>query len=429
MASPSGVDVTCLAGPGTRVRATTEPRRTSTVTTSPRAESVTYARVPARGGVARLAEPLEHLPHAARSGIDERDAAVCGVRDERRLADGLDAARPWEGRGSGLTTRGRSRSTTATCESRSAVTNASGDPCLERRRSPVGETEPERGGCSRQQERTPVHALTTRSTGAEVPDLSEHRTRISGMDLQARFRRTLGTECARVVTSAPACAARSEDRPPTSRPSSGCTGPEHTAPHTSSRTMPRPSEDIAQESFLAAIRALDRFDRRRPFGPWLQPDRGQPRDRLDTGTPSAVRGRAHRIGLAAAASIPSLADDVVAALERLSPEHRAVIVMRYLLEFTPGEIAEALDLPRGTVNSRLRRGLDSLSDSSPTCGGRAVKTRARAGRDPRRARRPGPRVGGRRSGVRRAPAGRAQTASSAACDRARGSRSRSWPPR
>jgi hypothetical protein len=29
------------------------------------------------------------------------------------------------------------------------------------------------------------------------------------------------------------------------------------------------AEDIAQESFLAAIRALDRFDLRRPFGPWL----------------------------------------------------------------------------------------------------------------------------------------------------------------
>src|SRR5216110_347969 len=29
------------------------------------------------------------------------------------------------------------------------------------------------------------------------------------------------------------------------------------------------AEDIAQESFLAAIRALDTFDRSRPFGPWL----------------------------------------------------------------------------------------------------------------------------------------------------------------
>src|ERR671926_1390126 len=29
------------------------------------------------------------------------------------------------------------------------------------------------------------------------------------------------------------------------------------------------AEDIAQEAFLAAIRRLDRFDRARPFGPWL----------------------------------------------------------------------------------------------------------------------------------------------------------------
>src|SRR6186997_53480 len=29
------------------------------------------------------------------------------------------------------------------------------------------------------------------------------------------------------------------------------------------------AEDIAQEAFLAAIRNLDRFDRGRPFGPWL----------------------------------------------------------------------------------------------------------------------------------------------------------------
>src|SRR5437667_5855772 len=29
------------------------------------------------------------------------------------------------------------------------------------------------------------------------------------------------------------------------------------------------AEDIAQESFLAAVRTLERFDRRRPFGPWL----------------------------------------------------------------------------------------------------------------------------------------------------------------
>ena len=39
-----------------------------------------------------------------------------------------------------------------------------------------------------------------------------------------------------------------------------------------------------------------------------------------------------------------------------------MIVLRYLLEYTPGEIAELLELPRGTVNSRLRRGLDALKE-------------------------------------------------------------------
>ena len=54
-------------------------------------------------------------------------------------------------------------------------------------------------------------------------------------------------------------------------------------------------------------------------------------------------------------------DELIAALADLGPEHRAVVVLRHLLGYTPGEIATMLDLPRGTVNSRLRRALDALS--------------------------------------------------------------------
>jgi RNA polymerase sigma-70 factor (ECF subfamily) len=39
-----------------------------------------------------------------------------------------------------------------------------------------------------------------------------------------------------------------------------------------------------------------------------------------------------------------------------------VVVLRHVIGCTPGQIAKLLDLPRGTVNSRLRRGLDALAE-------------------------------------------------------------------
>lgn len=125
------------------------------------------------------------------------------------------------------------------------------------------------------------------------------------------------------------------------------------------------AEDIAQEGFLAAVRALDRFDVARPFGPWLHRivvnraiDWARARAlRREVGAGEAIEQLAAEERGDPAAPLP---EDVVAALASLSPEHRAVIVLRYVLEYTPGEIARMLELPRGTVNSRLRRGLDAL---------------------------------------------------------------------
>ena len=59
-------------------------------------------------------------------------------------------------------------------------------------------------------------------------------------------------------------------------------------------------------------------------------------------------------------AVEGLADDVLAAVAALPDDQRIPIALRHLLGFTPGEIADLLDLPRGTVNSRLRRGLDTL---------------------------------------------------------------------
>ncbi len=122
------------------------------------------------------------------------------------------------------------------------------------------------------------------------------------------------------------------------------------------------AEDIAQEAFLAAISSLDRFDRRRPFGPWLHRivvnraiDWARARTlRAETGGQALDRAVAPDSGA-------DLSDRVLAGIRDLPPDQRAVIVLRYVLEYTPGEIGDLLDLPRGTVNSRLRRALDALA--------------------------------------------------------------------
>ena len=123
------------------------------------------------------------------------------------------------------------------------------------------------------------------------------------------------------------------------------------------------AEDIAQEAFLAAIRALDRFDRRRPFGPWLH--RIVVNRAIDYARARELRREVADVGVEPAVvdSAQAPGEDVLAALAALPPDQRAVIVMRHLLGFTPGEIAGALGLPRGTVNSRLRRGLDGLQEA------------------------------------------------------------------
>jgi RNA polymerase sigma-70 factor (ECF subfamily) len=120
------------------------------------------------------------------------------------------------------------------------------------------------------------------------------------------------------------------------------------------------AEDIAQEAFLAAVRNLDRFDRRRPFGPWLH--RIVVNRAIDWTRARKLRAEVELGDYLPAAPDPEGDGSTLARIAELPAEHRAVVVLRYILEYTPGEIAELLDVPRGTVNSRLRRGLDRMKD-------------------------------------------------------------------
>ena len=182
------------------------------------------------------------------------------------------------------------------------------------------------------------------------------------MDLLHKHARIVGTRWrAPAATSGPGCGGPRPGRPRTSRPSFARTGDRPTAPRISSSATPR----------------LPRTSPRRPSSPPCARSTastgGARSGRGCTGSSSTARstGRAlarcgprSRAGRRCRApSAPrSATTSCCAKLRRLSPEHRAVIVLRYLLDYTPGEIAELLDLPRGTVNSRLRRGLDSLKE-------------------------------------------------------------------
>ena len=146
------------------------------------------------------------------------------------------------------------------------------------------------------------------------------------------------------------------------------------------------AEDVVQQAFFKAYCTLGRFRDGAAFRPWLLSIvANETRNTVRT----AVRQRTV-VGREAALAeaepvIPESADPAVAALEverraallaalgRLSEEHRLVVTYRYLLEMGEPETAQALGWPRGTVKSRLNRALRKLQrllpDFQPREGG------------------------------------------------------------
>jgi len=133
------------------------------------------------------------------------------------------------------------------------------------------------------------------------------------------------------------------------------------------------AEDVVQETFLGAFRGLGAFKGRSSVKTWL--------------TRILVRqaARCHRSrGIRKTVSFNALSEasvavlrkqqpgpstreldirmDVLATLETLSEEHREVIVLRELQGMSYDEIAEVLDIPRGTVESRLYRARQELKE-------------------------------------------------------------------
>jgi RNA polymerase sigma-70 factor, ECF subfamily len=134
------------------------------------------------------------------------------------------------------------------------------------------------------------------------------------------------------------------------------------------------AEDVTQEAMLSVIGNIGRFDPYRPFGPWLH--KVVSNRALDWARARARRaevsasGEMHHLvefhadraaAIAEQDPFPSSSDpDLDAALAALTPEHRAVIVLRFVAGYGPKQIGQVLGVPTGTVGSRLRRALDQL---------------------------------------------------------------------
>src|SRR6266849_682961 len=130
------------------------------------------------------------------------------------------------------------------------------------------------------------------------------------------------------------------------------------------------AEDAAQEGFVKAYRALDRFRPDAELRPWLlRIVANEARNRVRSS------GRRHQLELRLAEGFrpgdatPSPEAVAVAGDERrrlltmvnaLSEEDRLVIASRYFLELNGEETAAALGIPEGTVKSRLSRALARL---------------------------------------------------------------------
>jgi RNA polymerase sigma-70 factor (ECF subfamily) len=124
--------------------------------------------------------------------------------------------------------------------------------------------------------------------------------------------------------------------------------------------------DATQEALIAIARRIDTFDGRSQFSTWCYRvatnaalDEARRRARRPTAVDIVAEPRAR-----ARALDDAVADrlDVDAALAHLSPEHRAAVALRDLVGLDYAEIAQVLDIPPGTVRSRIARGRAALAD-------------------------------------------------------------------
>lgn len=138
------------------------------------------------------------------------------------------------------------------------------------------------------------------------------------------------------------------------------------------------AEDLAQEAFVRAYNSLDKFDGRARFYTWLfriavnvtiserrRSARKPMKLATDLGRSDGANDRAANPGLGSVSDDGISAEDramqkeqaeiVLAALADLDEEQRCIVTLRDMQSLGYDEIAEVMNIPVGTVKSRLHR--------------------------------------------------------------------------
>jgi RNA polymerase sigma-70 factor (ECF subfamily) len=135
---------------------------------------------------------------------------------------------------------------------------------------------------------------------------------------------------------------------------------------------PEDAEDLTQETFLRAFRALGRYDPTRPFGAWLHTIASRlcidhhRRNRAKlvslSQTEEGTSGEERTIELTDPADRPDeeaekseLARRLDALVQQLPPDSRTAILLRHQQDLPYEEIARVLGVPIGTVKARIHR--------------------------------------------------------------------------
>lgn len=144
------------------------------------------------------------------------------------------------------------------------------------------------------------------------------------------------------------------------------------------------AQDVTQSAFVHAFECIHQFEASRRFLPWflkiivnmaVQISRQQARtfsldsipDHDEEMTWADLQADS-MLGPEAQLEMKELEHQMEALLQRLSTEQRAVIVLRYYVDFTESQMADALNVPQGTIKSRLfnaRKQLRRLLGTTP----------------------------------------------------------------